>query len=74
MFYDHHFIGMHWVWWIIITLIILLTVFNVLPYRYSSSKSSEAPLDILKKRFARGEIEKEEYKERKRIIEENHNP
>ncbi len=72
MFYDHHFIGMHWVWWIILTLIMLLTVFNILPYRYSSSHSREDPLDILQKRFARGEIEKEEYQEQKRIIEDDH--
>lgn len=70
MFYDHHFIGMHWVWWIVITLTILFLVFNTLPYRFSNSR--EDPLDILKKRFARGEIEKEEYQERKRIIEEGH--
>ena len=71
MFYDHHFIGLHWIWWIIITLIILLAVFNILPYRYSTSESREDPLDILKKRFARGEIEREEYRERKRIVEDN---
>jgi putative membrane protein len=72
MFYDHHFIGLHWIWWIIISLIILLTVFNILPYHYSSSKSREDPLDILKKRFVRGEIEKEEYQERKRIIQDGY--
>ncbi|PAU95077.1 hypothetical protein CK503_02440 [Aliifodinibius salipaludis] len=71
MFYDHHFIGMHWVWWIVITLTILFLVFNTLPFRFSSN-SREGPLDILEKRFARGEIEKEEYQERKRIIEDAH--
>ncbi|GAA5520190.1 hypothetical protein LQ318_00600 [Aliifodinibius salicampi] len=59
MFYDHHFIRMHSVWWIVVTLIILFIVFNTLPYR--SYNSREDPLDILKKRFARGEIEKEDY-------------
>jgi len=72
MLYDHHFIGMHWIWWIVITLTILFFVFNILPYR--SSKSTEDPLDILKKRFAQGEIEREEFEERKRIIEDNNNP
>lgn len=72
MFYDHHFIGVHWIWWIVIALITLLVVFNLLVSR-SSSHFSEDPLDILKKRFARGEIEREEYQERKLIIENDQN-
>lgn len=70
MFYNHHFIGMHWIWWIILIAIILLLVFNVIPYR-SSRDLNENALEVLKKRFARGEIEKEEFEERKRIIKEN---
>ena len=70
MFFDHHFIGMHWLWWIILTVILLLVVFNIIPYR-SNSQLQEDALQILKKRFARGEIEKEEYEERRRIITDN---
>ena len=72
MFYDHHFIGMHWLWWIILTGIILLVVFNVIPYRQKTEPEDDA-MEILRKRFARGEIEKEEFEERKRIIKENGN-
>lgn len=71
MFYDHHFIGMHWIWWLIITTIILLMVFDVIP-RQSRIEPEENALDILKKRFARGEIEREEFEERKRIITKNY--
>jgi len=70
MFYNHHFIGMHWIWWIILIGITLLLVFNVIPYG-SSRDLNEDALEVLKKRFARGEIEKEEFEERKRIIKEN---
>lgn len=35
----------------------------------SSAKSGDDPLDILKKRFAHGEIDKEEYEERRRVLE-----
>lgn len=70
MFYDHHFIGMHWLWWIILTGIILLVVFNVIPYRQKTEPEDDA-MEILRKRFARGEIEKEEFEERKRIIKGN---
>lgn len=35
----------------------------------SNAKSSDDPLEILKMRFARGEIDKEEYEERRRVLE-----
>lgn len=73
MFFDHHFIGMHWIWWLIVIGIILLGVFNVIPYR-PKTELEENAMEILKKRFARGEIEREEFEERKRIIKDNHNP
>jgi len=70
MFYDHHFIGMHWIWWIVITAIILLVIFNIIPYRPTTDTTEDA-LDILKKRFARGEIEREEFEERKKNLNQN---
>lgn len=70
MFYDHHFIGMHWIWWLIVVGIILLVVFNVIPYRTKSELNEDA-MEILKKRFARGEIEREEFEERKKILNQN---
>ena len=70
MFYDHHFIGMHWIWWIAILAIILLVVFDIIPYRFRG-EPDESALDILKKRFARGEIEREEFEERKKILKQH---
>ena len=46
MLFDHHFIGMHWIWWVIIIVIILLVVFDVIPYR-PKTDTTESPLDIL---------------------------
>ena len=70
MFYNHHFIGMHWIWWVIITVLALLIFFDVIPNRLNYG-SQEDPLDILKERFAHGEIEKEEFEERKKILKQN---
>jgi putative membrane protein len=70
MFYDHHFIGMHWIWWLIVVGIILLVVFDIIPYR-SKTELEENAMEIIKKRFARGEIEREEFEERKKILNQS---
>lgn len=59
--------GMHWIWWIVLVATVLLVVFNIIPYRPRAGLNEDA-LDILKKRFARGEIEREEYEERKQVL------
>ena len=70
MFFDHHFIGMHWIWWLIVVGIILLVAFNIIPYRPNVEPKEDA-LEILKKRFARGEIEREEFEERKQVLKQS---
>lgn len=67
--YDgHHFWGMHWFWWIL-WLIFIFWIF-VIPYDIPGQrKKKDSPLDILKRRFAAGEINKEEYEEKKSILE-----
>lgn len=66
-FFNDHFGGMHFVWWII-WFILLIWIFIVpadIPYQKSKK---ENPLDILKKRFAQGEISKEEFEESKKVL------
>ena len=66
--YDGHFGGMHWIWWIL-WLIFIFWIFAT-PYDIPGKrKKNVSPLDILKKRFAAGEINKEEYEERKKVLE-----
>jgi putative membrane protein len=61
--------GMHLVWWIV-WLVLLYWIFAV-PYNIPGQRSKkDTPLDILKKRFAQGEINKEEFLEAKKLLEE----
>jgi len=58
---------MHLIWWIIWTILIAWIFFIPADIPYQKSKK-ESPLDILKKRFAKGEISKEDYEESKNIL------
>lgn len=71
MFYDgYHFWGMHLLWWFIwITFIfwILATPYSISGRRFKPY----TPLDILKRRFASGEISNDDYLEKKKMLENN---
>ena len=70
MYNGHHFGGMHFFWWIF-WIIVLIWVFAS-PYNFLGQRTkNETSLDILKKRFAKGEITKEEFEEKKKFLEEN---
>lgn len=67
--YNGHFGGMHFLWWIF-WIVILIWIF-VLPYDIPGQrKKKNSPFDILQKRFADGEISKEEYEEKKKILQQ----
>lgn len=53
-------------WWILIIAIILIAIGVITRGRTNPSSSKKgSPLEILKERYAKGEISKEEFKERK---------
>lgn len=60
---------MHWFWWIL-WVIMLIWIFAIPADIPGQRKKKDSPLDILKKRYASGEIDTNEYEERKGILEE----
>ena len=69
MFYSNNYWGMNLIWWFIWG-IMILWIFAT-PYEIPGQRrKKDSPLDILQKRFASGLINKEEYQEKKKIIEE----
>jgi putative membrane protein len=71
MFYNgYYFWGMHLFWWIL-WFIMLFWIFAT-PYNFPGQRTKkDSPLDILRRRFASGEITKDEYMERKEILEKD---
>jgi putative membrane protein len=68
MFYNNYFGGMHFIWWAV--WIILFFWIFALPYNIPGQRmKKDSPLDILKRRFAAGEITNDEYQEKKKILE-----
>ncbi len=61
-----------WLFWLIIIAVIIWAVVRITgsaASRSNSSPSTESPLDILKKRYARGEISREEFEQMKKDLE-----
>lgn len=70
MYDGHHYWGMHLFWWVF-WLIIVIWIF-VTPYDIPGQRTkTDTPINILKKRYAKGEITKEEFEEKNRFLDEN---
>jgi len=65
---EYYYVGMHLIWWFI--WFILLSWVFILPYDIPGQRRrKESPLDILAKRFSSGEITKEEFMEKKQVLD-----
>jgi len=66
---NGHYMGMHFWWWVFWIVLLLIITYRLI--RDSNEKKSPGdPLEILKRRYARGEITKEEYEKMKKDLEE----
>ena len=68
--YEHHYWGMHFFWWLF-WLILVLWLFSTRRKNLGQQTKEDSPLEILKKRFAKGEITKEEYEEIKNTLDKD---
>jgi len=62
--------GFMWLFWILLIAILFVAIKGIVGTN-SEGKSSqnETPMDILKKRYARGEIDEEEFERRRKELE-----
>lgn len=69
-FYDgYHFWGMHLIWWVI-WLVFIAWIFLMFT-RYGRERDKDTSYDILRQRFAKGEITREQYEQDKKVLEED---
>ena len=71
MMLDNHWMlgGFMWIFWIaLIVGLIFLVKWVVQQNRHVEQRHEGSSLDILKNRYARGEIDKEEFEEKKRDL------
>ncbi|KIA86047.1 membrane protein [Kaistella jeonii] len=68
MYDGYNFGGMHLLWWIV-WMVFIIWIFFTPWYIPGNRGRKDSPLDILKRRFASGEITKEQYLEHKKLLE-----
>ena len=69
LYNDYHFVGMHLIWWFV-WIIFLFWIF-AMPYNIPGQRfKRESPLELLKRRFASGQINEQEYKQKKSILDQ----
>jgi putative membrane protein len=71
--YDGHMFGLGggfmWLFWILIIVAIVLTVIAVSGSRGSYKDKEKSALDIIKERYASGEIDQEEFEQKRKDLD-----
>ncbi len=67
--YEGHWFGggFMWLFWILF-IVVMIWVLNTVAGGVKRSEKTESALDILKARYARGEIEREEYEQKRKDL------
>lgn len=61
--------GMHALWWLFWVLLVISFFWFATPVRRSRAGLYDDPMNILRRRFARGEINAAEFEERRAVLE-----
>lgn len=73
MFHDGFMSGMWfgWIFWIVIIVLVIFLIVRLTNQKSNGAGkiSDETPLNVLKKRYARGEITKEEFESMKKDLQ-----
>ena len=62
--------GLWWLFWIALLVLVVVAIWRLLQRGNGAAShgSGESPLEILERRYARGEIDQQEYEEKKRDL------
>ena len=61
--------GFMWIFWLILIVILVVFIKAITGGQSTQDPSQETPLDILEKRFARGEIDEQEYRRKRKELD-----
>ncbi len=61
--------GFGWIFGVLIFVLIVWLVIRTINQNSNSARTTKSALDILKERYAKGELSKEEFEEKKRDIQ-----
>ncbi len=68
MYNSNYFWGMDLIWWFV-WIFFMFIIFGMYSPVHRSRLGQDSALDLLQRRFASGEMTKEDYSERKQILE-----
>jgi putative membrane protein len=60
--------GVMWIFWILLAVVILWAVKTSTGSKTNSADKQKSALDILKERYAKGEIERDEFEQKRRDL------
>jgi putative membrane protein len=72
----HEILGWHWVMWVffvIFWLLFILGIATIIRWFNTTTTDKESPMEILEKRYTKGEIIKEDFEKMKKEITERRN-